>query len=124
MRQIKTFIKVIPPLMVIMDGIAFIFVHLKKEWVEDLLWFHREFFGHSIILLVYIIYFSYRFKVCKYTWCAIICLVLINLLNITYYFLPLDYYELYAGILALYSISIFILYAFQPNTPNSQGRII
>lgn len=124
MRQIKTFVKAVPPLLLVMDGIAFIFAHLKMSWIKDFMWFHREMFGHSISLLVYIIYFSYRFKVCKYTWTAIICLVLLNLLNLLYYFLPLDYYELYAGILAFYGITILILYAFQPNTPNSPGRII
>lgn len=112
MRQIKNFIKVTAPLLVSADAVTFIIastVGFNKE-AEGLLWLHGELFGHSIALLVYMVYFSYRFRVCKYTWLSITALVLINILNILHYFISLDYYLFYAVILTGYGVLMLALY--------------
>src|SRR5690606_37028009 len=122
--QLKAFIKVIPPFLISMDGVAFIFKKLNISCIDGILWMHSELFGHSIILLAYISYFSYRFKVCAYTWSSITALSLLNILNIIFFFLPLDYYKLYAVILISYGIAITVLYAIQSNTRNRPRGII
>lgn len=115
MRQIKNFIKVTAPLLVAADAVSFVLASTvdfqKDSWAADMLWFHRELFGHSISLLVYMTYFSYRFRVCKYTWLSITALVLINILNILHYFISLDYYLFYAVILTGYGVLMLALYA-------------
>lgn len=128
MRQIKTFIKVTPPLLVVADAVTFALAAItdfdKDSWASDMLWFHRELFGHSAALLVYIVYFSYRFRVCKYTWISIASLILINILNLTYYFISLDYYMFYFAILSGYSVAILSVYVIQSNTRRNQRGIV
>src|SRR5690606_11459406 len=107
-----------------MDGVAFLFSICGQSWAKDALYFHREMFGHSLVLLVYMTYFSYRFKVCAYTWASLTTLLLINLLNLIYFFVPLEYLSWYGSILCLYVIEITLIYAIQSNTRNRPRRIV
>ena len=124
MRQIKTFIKAVPPLLIAMDGMAFVFAIYGQTWIKDAMYFHREMFGHSLVLIAYMTYFSYRFKVCAYTWASLTTLLLINLLNLIYFFVPLEYLSWYGSILCLYVIEITLIYAIQSNTRNRPRRIV
>lgn len=115
MRNIKIIVKAIPPLLLAGDAVALLFslTTISKE----LLWFHSEMGGHSILTIIYIAYFSYRFKVCLYTWASISALLCLNILNLIYFFLPLDYYKLYAGIIITAGMLMTIVYAISANRP-------
>lgn len=122
MRQIKNVIKVIPPFILFGDGIAFLFYILGI--FPTFLDFHREIFGHSILTVLYMAYFSYRFKVCLYTWASVVALMLLNILNIIYFFLTLEYYIIYAGIIIFSGSLMTLFYVIQSNTRNIPGGII
>ena len=124
MRQIKTFIRVVPPLLIAMDGAAFLFAIYGQSWAKDALYFHREMFGHSITLIAYMTYFSYRFKVCAYTWASLATLFLLNILNIIYFFVDLNYYSIYAGIIIFSGLTMTTFYAISTNrSPTARRKL-
>ena len=120
MREMKSFAKAVPVLLLIGDGIAFLFSY--TEFFKDFMWFHSEIGGHSFLTVGYIAYFSYRFKVCLYTWASVTALAMLNLLNILYFFVPLEYYTIYAGIIIFSGLTMTLFYAIQSNTRSRPRR--
>lgn len=120
MRQMKNFAKAVPVLLLAGDGIAFLFSY--TEIFREFMWFHSEISGHSFLTVSYIAYFSYRFKVCLYTWASVAALVTLNLLNILYFFVPLEYYTIYAGIIIFSGLTMTFIYAISPNRSDTARR--
>lgn len=120
MREMKSFAKAVPVLLLIGDGIAFLFSYTSI--FKDFMWFHSEIAGHSFLTVGYIAYFSYRFKVCLYTWASVTALAILNLLNILYFFVPLEYYTIYAGIIIFSGLTMTLFYALSTNRSTTARR--
>jgi hypothetical protein len=120
MREMKSFAKAVPVLLLIGDGIAFLFSYTSI--FIDFMWFHSEVSGHSLLTVGYIAYFSYRFKVCLYTWASVTALATLNLLNILYFFVPLEYYTIYAGIIIFSGLTMTLFYALSTNRSTTARR--
>ena len=120
MMAMKNFAKAVPVLLLAGDGIAFLFSY--TDHFTSFMWFHSEIGGHSLLTVGYIAYFSYRFKVCLYTWASVSSLVILNLLNLIYFFVPLEYYTIYAGIIIFSGLTMTLFYAIQSNTRSRPRR--
>lgn len=114
MNLIKNIIRVIPPAILLSDGIALIFSY--SNHFESFMWFHSEITGHSLITVFYMAYFSYRFKACGYTWASLSAMALLNVLNLIYFFVPLDYYKIYASVIVFSGLIMTLFYALKRPT--------
>ena len=108
MKLIRNIIRVIPPVILLSDGIALIFSY--TDIFLEFMWFHSEITGHSLITVFYMAYFSYRFKACYYTWASISAMALLNVLNLIYFFVPLDYYKIYASVIVFSGLIMTLFY--------------
>jgi hypothetical protein len=95
----KRLIIYIPFLILLGDGISFIIYH--TDWYESYAYLFSEIGGHSILLVVYMAYFGKRLKYCAFSMVCIYTLLLVNVLNLIYFFVPLMYYQMYVGIILI-----------------------
>src|SRR5690554_3187799 len=78
MRAFRNLVMVIPPMILLSDGIA---VALYScSCFPDFMWFHSEISGHSVLTVLYMSYFSHRFRACAYTWASLVALMSLNVL--------------------------------------------
>ena len=64
-------------------------------------WVVLEFFSHSLSFCFFMAFYAYVHRYCYYSWACIIGLALLNLVNIFYYFIPIDYFRLYIGVILI-----------------------
>lgn len=103
----KRFIIYIPFLMLLGDGMSFLMYH--TEIYDDYLFLHSEVFGHSLLPVIFMLYFAKRLKYCAFSVVAIISLGVLNTLNLLYFFVDLLYYELYVGLIIFVGITFAVI---------------
>ena len=96
MKRLKVYIRDIPFIILLVNGISFVFA-MSGIYFTDY-WFIHEITGHNLLTVIYMGFFSYMHKACNYTIVSLVTMLLLNLLNIIYFFYTFEYYNVYAGI--------------------------
>jgi len=106
-KKIKVGIRNLPFFILLLDLVwwmlSFFGIYLSDYW------FIGEITSHSLAFVLFMAYYAYVHRFCLYSWIAIIGIGLLNLLNIVYFFLPLEYIQVYVGIIIIISLILSIL---------------
>jgi len=94
---LKKYIKDLPFILLLIDGIWWV-LSFYNIWITDY-WWIGEIASHSLSFVLFMAFYAYIHKYCLYSWVCIIGLGLLNLTNISSFFVPLVYHNLYAGLI-------------------------
>jgi hypothetical protein len=102
MKELKPLIIHLPFVILLINGISFIFSLFNKYFIDY--WWVLEFSSHGLLTVFYMLFYAYYNRLCSYTIICIATLGVINVLNIAHYFLDLEYHKIYVGILIITGI--------------------
>lgn len=97
MRKFSELIKDIPFIILLVNGIC-LFYH-ESEWYSEYYFLISQISGSTILTTVYMLFYAFVHRFCLYSKVCIISLGVMNIFNLTYYFISLDYYHVYAYII-------------------------
>lgn len=97
MNKLKEFIKDIPFIILLVNGICLLY-H-ESDWYSKYYFIISQFSSNCILTTFFMLFYAYVHRYCLYSWVCIISIGLLNIFNLTYYFIPLDYYRIYASII-------------------------
>lgn len=121
MRKIKPFIRDIPFVILLMNGILVFAAMLEAgPWIYFLM---PQLSGHGLIVLFYAGYFAKLHRFCIYTWICLGALAALNVLNILYYWLQFSYYELYVCLLVYPILIMYVIYRIRKRNAPTQIAI-
>jgi hypothetical protein len=99
MKRLKTVIRDIPFIILFLNGFLLIYTQFwQHDWVY---WLMPQLSGHGLLLVLFMAFYAYVHRYCLYSWVCIGGLGMLNILNIIYFFVSFNYYQLYAGFIIL-----------------------
>jgi hypothetical protein len=108
-RAAQYFIRRLPFFLLLVKGVL---LGLFLNGVDTgALWYVSELQGHSLAFVAVLAYYAYIGRHCFYLWVCIVGLAALNTMNIIYYFVAFNYYELYAAAVILTALLITLIYA-------------
>lgn len=97
MRRFKELVKDIPFIILLVNGICLL-LH-ESNWYSEYYFIISQISGSTILTTVYMLFYAFVHRFCLYSKVCIISLGLTNIFNLSYSFISLDYYHMYAGII-------------------------
>lgn len=98
-RKIKEIVKDLPFLLLCIDAVWWV-LSFYGIYSNDF-WIIQEIASHSLTFTLVLSFYAYLHRYCLYSWVCIIGLGLLNILNITYFFVTFNYYHWYAGLIII-----------------------
>lgn len=108
MRISKEGVKIAPFIILTLDSVAFI-CH-GYDWYADFYFLFSQISSHSILGVMVWLFYAHLHRYCMYSIVSLYTLVILNILNLVYFFVTLEYYKIYAGIIIFGGLSLSVLY--------------
>jgi hypothetical protein len=110
----KNAIRNIPFIILMVYGIC-LFYH-ESDWYKNNYFIISQIFGSSLIVCGYMFFYAYVHRYCLYSWICIICLAVLNILNLFYSLIPISYYQIYSNIIIFTGTCFGIVRIIKPQT--------
>ncbi len=108
MRIPKQLIKTTPFIILLVNGILIICAQVKEfEWIYFLV---PQISGHGVLIVIHTLFYARIHRYCLYSFVAIYSLLALNILNVIYFFVNLDYYKMYSSIIVFGGILLSLIF--------------